>query len=125
MASSGTAAQQHDAAGLEQRDAIAHALHLIEQVRGQQHGDALVLELLDQVEELERRLRIEAGGRLVENGDLGALHHDLGKPEPLAHAAREGRDTLVGDVGEPHALERARRCAAVRSAAGKPISRAV
>ena len=36
----------------------------------------------------------------------GALHEDLGEAEPLPHAAREGLDALLGDVGEPDALER-------------------
>ena len=55
-----------------------------------------------------RGLRIEAGGRLVEDRDLRVLHQDLGEPEPLAHAAREGRDALVDDVGEPDMRERSR-----------------
>ena len=117
-------AHQHDAAALEQRDAVADALHLIEQMRRQQHRDALVLEALDHLQELEGRLRIETGGRLVENGDLGLLHQDFGKPEPLAHAARKRRDPLVGDVGEPHARER-RGDAAAPAPAGMPIRRAV
>src|SRR5262249_48223724 len=51
-------------------------------------------------------MRIETRGWLVENGDLRALHYDLGKPEPLAHATREGADRLVGEFREPGALER-------------------
>ena len=57
------------------------------------------------------RLRVEARGRLVEDRDLGVLHQDLGEAEPLAHAAREGRHALFGDVGEPHARERVRDAA--------------
>ena len=93
-------------AGLEQRHAIAHALHLVEQVRGQEHGHAFALERLDELEEFDRRGGIEAGCRLIEDRDLGLLHHDLGKAEPLAHAARKRADPLVGNVIEAYARER-------------------
>jgi hypothetical protein len=73
-------------------------LHPFEQVRGQQYTHAAVLEIADDVEQLDGRLRIEAGGRLVEDGDLRLFHQDFGKPEPLAHAAREGGDALVSHV---------------------------
>ena len=53
-----------------------------------------------------RRLRIEPGGRLVENRNLGLLDDDLGKAEPLAHAARECRDPLVRDIEQPHPRQR-------------------
>ena len=36
----------------------------------------------------------------------GLLHQDLGEPQALAHAAREGGDALVGHLVELHALER-------------------
>ena len=53
-----------------------------------------------------RGLRVETRRRLVEDRDLRVLHQDFGKPEPLAHAAREGRDALVRHVGEPDMRER-------------------
>ena len=99
-------AHQGDLAVVEQRDAVANALHAIEQVRGQQHRDARLLEAADHLQQLEGGVRIEARGRLVEDRHLGLLHHDLGDAEPLAHAARVGRDALVGDVGELHAPQR-------------------
>src|SRR5229473_8439545 len=73
---------------------------------GDQYRDALALEFADHIEKLVSRLRIEPGGRLVQNGDLGMLHDKLGKTEPLAHAARERRHRLVRHIGEPHACER-------------------
>ncbi len=51
-------------------------------------------------------MRIEARCRLVEDGDLRALHQDFGKSEPLAHAAREGADAMLGKLGESDAIER-------------------
>ena len=64
-----------------------------------------MLQLLDEAEEIDRGLRIEAGRGFVKNGDLRALHDDLGKAEPLAHTARERAHTLVGNVSKLHALK--------------------
>ncbi len=50
---------ERDVALTEQGDAIANALHPLEQVRGQQNADALVLEITDDIEQLGGRLRIE------------------------------------------------------------------
>src|ERR1700735_1815084 len=50
-------------------------------------------------------MRIEPRSRLIENGDLRALHQDFGKPEPLPHAAREGAHALVREFGKPDAIE--------------------
>ena len=102
----GHRAHQRDLAGAEQRDAVAHALHPLEQMRGQQHRHALGLEAADDAEQLGGGLRIEARRRLVEDRDLRALHQDFGKPEPLPHAAREGADALVGNIGKTDPLER-------------------
>ena len=67
-----------------------------------------MLEIADDLEQFHRRLRVETGGRLVENGDLRLLHQDLGKPQPLAHAAGEGGDALLGHLRQPDMLERRR-----------------
>ena len=66
----------------------------------------MVLEIADDLEQLQGRLRIETRGGLVEDGDLGFLHQDFGEPQPLAHAAREGGDALVRHLGEADMLER-------------------
>ena len=49
----------------------------------------------------------------------------LGKAEPLAHAAREGGDALVRDIGEPHPRERVGDAPCVARRAERPISLAV
>ena len=97
---------EHDIALAEQRDPVAHALHAVEQMRRQQHRDVAMLEIADDLQQLQRRLRIEAGGRLVQDRDLGVLHQDFGEPEPLAHAAREGVDRLVGNLLQADMVER-------------------
>src|ERR1700730_13281740 len=97
---------QRDLAAAEQGDAVAHALHPLEQMRGQQHRHALGLEVPDDAEKLRGGVRIEARGRLVEDGDLRAFHQNLGEAETLPHAAREGGDALVGKFAEPDPLDR-------------------
>src|SRR5262245_46297773 len=79
-------AKQRDFALVEQRNAIANALHPIEQVRGQKHRHAAGLQVANDLQQLGGCLRIEARRRLVEAGDLRLLHQDLGEPETLAHA---------------------------------------
>src|SRR5580700_9623277 len=97
---------QRNLAAAEQGDAVAHALHALEQMRGQQHRHTLGLEVSDDAEELRGGVRIEARGRLVEDGDLRAFHQDFGKAETLPHAAGEGGDTLVGKFAKPDLLDR-------------------
>src|SRR5580704_15830803 len=97
---------QRNLAAAEQSDAVAHTLHPLEQMRGQQHRHALGLEVSDDAEELRGGVRIEARGRLVEDSDLRALHQNLGKAETLPHAARKGGDALIGKFGKPDLLDR-------------------
>src|SRR6266568_1513439 len=97
----GDRAGQHDTAAVEQRDPVAHALHLIEMVRRQENRGPVRLEPADHVEEFLRRMRIERGRRLVEDRDARALHQDLGEPEALAHALRECPDPRRSDIAEP------------------------
>ncbi len=99
-------AHQGDAALVEERHPVANALHPIEQMGGQQHRHAHPLQPADHLQELESGMRVEARGRLVEDGDLGLLHHDLGDAQTLAHAARVGRNPSVDHVGQLHALHR-------------------
>src|SRR5580700_409640 len=87
---------QRDLAAAEQSNAVAHALYPLQEMRGQQHRHALGLEVPDDAEQLRGGVRIEARGRLVEDGDLRAFHQNFGKAETLPHAAGEGGDTLVG-----------------------------
>src|SRR5665647_1277977 len=50
---------QHNAAAIEQRDAVAHALHPVEQMRRQQDADAGGFQRPDQIQEFDAALRIE------------------------------------------------------------------
>ena len=68
---------KHDAALIEQRDAVANALHALKHVRRQQHARILVPEVANDFEQLERRLRIKARSWLIEESDLRIFHQNL------------------------------------------------
>ena len=102
----GDGAHEHDVAVIEQRDAVADALDPLEQMRRQQDAHPAVLEIANDREQFDGRLRIETGGRLIEDRDLRLLHEDFGKCEPLPHAARECLHAVVGNVGKPDVSKR-------------------
>ncbi len=58
-------------------DAVAHALHLRQHVRGEEHGLAGVADLVQQVVELVLDERVEARGGLVQDQQLGPVHERL------------------------------------------------
>src|SRR5215475_9082467 len=57
-------ADERDLALIEQRHAIANALHPLEQVRGQQHAHTTLFEVADDLEQLDGGLRVETRRRL-------------------------------------------------------------
>ncbi len=102
-----------DAAAIDDRDAVAERFGLVEIVRRQQHRVAVVLHPRDLAVQLAARLRIETGGRLVEEDELGLVDEGQRQREPLPLAARQRVERRVGLVGEGEALEqrgRRRRC---------------
>ena len=79
-----------DLAEVDDRRQVARLLDLVEQVRGEQHGAALVDQLADQAAELEDAGRVEPVHRLVEDQQLGVGEQAAGDAEALAHAERVG-----------------------------------
>ena len=73
--------------------AVAELFRLVHVVRREHDRPALALEDRDQVPELPARLRIETGGRLVEEEQLGPADERAGEGEPLFLAAGEIRNT--------------------------------
>ena len=63
--------------------AIAEPLGFFDVVRGEQDGFLALLELLDDVVDFAAHLRVEAGGRLVEENDLGIVHQRHGQRQAL------------------------------------------
>jgi len=76
---------------VEDRDPVGQLFGLVQVLRGEQHGRALVGELLDGVPHLDPGLRVETGGRLVEEHHRRVAHEAHGDVEPAPHTARVGR----------------------------------
>ena len=101
----GEGAVLDDRALVQDRDPVGELLGLVEVLGGQQHGRAALGELLHRLPHLDARLRVEPGGRLVEEDDrrvADQAHRDV---ESAAHAARVRRRPAVAGIGEREAGE--------------------
>ena len=76
------ALRDEPAAG-DDRDPVAHLLHLAEQVARHEHGAALGAERADEVAELLDARGVEAVRRLVEDQQRGVLQQRRRETEPL------------------------------------------
>ena len=86
-------------------DVVGEAVGLFEVLRREQHRGAFGDELLDDPPEVGAALRVETGGRLVEEEHLGPVHERGREVEPAPHAAAVGAHGAGGGVGEIEALE--------------------
>ena len=89
----------------DHRDPIGEAFGLLHQVGDEDDGDAAVADRLDEVPGVATRLRVEAGGQLVEDRDPRLADERERDREPLLLAAGQ---VAVGGV------------ALVREARGRP-----
>ena len=95
-----------DLAGVDDPDPVGERVGLLEVLRGQEDGHALVAgEPRDLVPERGAALHVEAGGGLVEEEDAGLVDQRQREVEPPAHAAGVAADLAVGRLGEPDALD--------------------
>ena len=81
------------------------ALGLVHVVRGDQEGQALAGELVDLLPEIAARLRIDAGGRLVEQQQLRLVNHAGRQGQALFPAAGKLAGKLVPPLGQAEPLE--------------------
>ena len=63
-------------------------------------------ELANQLAGLDALLRVEAGGRLVEDEDVGVVDDGLGEPDALPIALGQLGAVAGGHVGHPRLLHR-------------------
>ena len=98
-------AGQHELAGVDHHDVVAHRLHVVEQVGGQHDRDAERRQAGDEGEHLLPADRVEARGRLVEQHQLGIGHERLGQLRALAHAGREALDRAEPGLVETDEVE--------------------
>ena len=95
----------HERTLVQNADAIADLLHLPEQMRAEQDGDAALFEIENQIANLARAGRIDAGGRFIEHQQPRLLHERLREPDALEHSFRIAADAPVRRVFEPDELQ--------------------
>ena len=95
-----------DLAVVDDADAVGEDVGLLEVLRGEEHGHAVVGgEARDLLPQRRAALDVEAGRRLVEEQDPRVVDEREREVEPPLHAARVAADAAVGGVAEPDALE--------------------
>jgi hypothetical protein len=94
-----------DAPVVDDRDLVADLLHLVEQVRGEEHRPPLGDEPPNHGPELVDPGRIESVRRLVEDQKLRVGEQAAGDPESLAHPERVALHALVRSLREPRARQ--------------------
>ena len=94
-----------DAAAVHDHEPVAELLGLVHVVRREHEGHALALQPVEALPQEVARLRVEAGGGLVEQQQLGLVDERARDREPALHAARQRVDEVVAPVGELHELE--------------------
>ena len=97
-----------DAAVIDEHDAIAEPLRFLHVVRAVENGRAGRGLFAHGGEDALARLRIDADRRLVEQEHARCMQEGAGEIEAPLHAAGEGRDDVVGALGETGDVERAR-----------------
>ena len=105
--------------------AVAQPLGLFHVVRGQHDRAARASKAQHQLPQLAARLRIQPGGRLVEEQDVGLAHQRARDRQPLPLAARQLADPRVALLRQLDVGQQRRRPAAPagRSCGTGPASR--
>ena len=112
-----------DRAVVDDRDPVAELVGLLHVVRGEEDRLPVVVQLAEDLPQGDAALRVEAGGRLVEEQDRRAVHDRPGHHEALGHAARERHHRGAGAVGEAELLEQSRSASALAASAVMPKKR--
>jgi hypothetical protein len=93
----------HDAAALEDRHCVAHALDVGQDVRGEEHGRAST-QRRDHLQHLTAAYRVERARRLVEHEQARRIDQRLRDAKPLLHPSGEPADARR-DRGETRHLQ--------------------
>ncbi len=101
-------------------DLVGEPVGLVEVLRGQEHGRALLDQTLDDLPQAQATAGVEPGRGLVEEQDGRLGDQGSGEVEAPAHAARVGLDRAVGGFVELEAVEQL-----VAARLGLPPTRAV
>ncbi len=106
--------------------AVAHRLHLGQQMARDEHGRAAVGQPAQELPHLPHAGRVEAVRRLVEHQELGFAQQRQADPQALTHPLAVRLHALVGGVREPHlreALVDARRAGGGCPRRARPLAR--
>ena len=95
----------HDQAVVDDRDPIAELVGLLEVLGGEEDRRPLAVDPAQLLPDRQPAGRVEPGGRLVEEQDVGLVHQRRGEVEPPLHAAGVALDHAVGGVLELDQLE--------------------
>ena len=87
-------------------DVIGEPFGLEQEVGAHEHGAAVVRHLADEREHRAGRLGVEAGGRLVEQEQVGFVERRAGEREARLHAGRVAADALPERVDDREAGRR-------------------
>jgi hypothetical protein len=93
---------------------VGQRLGLLHEVRGEQHGDAVATQRVDQLPHQPAALRVQARGGLVEEHQLRPADQRARQREPLLLPTRQplvgrsGAAAQTQDVDEPRRVERVR-----------------
>jgi hypothetical protein len=88
-----------DAAVVHDREAVAQALGLFHEVRGEHERLAFLRQAAQPLPDQVARLRVEAGGRLVHENELRVVHQRARQRQAALHAAGERADLGVAAPG--------------------------
>ena len=113
------AAVGDDPAAVDDRDIVGELLGLVHEVGGEHDGDAVGAQVADQIPGGVAGLRVEAGGRLVQEDELRAADHGHREREALLLAAGEPA------VGRAAAAARPRRSISASTSSGWACSLAM
>ncbi len=80
----------------------------VQVVQDADHGEAVGVQLFEQLEQAQLMRHIEARCRFVEEQDAGVLHERLGQHDHLLLAARELGEAALGKLGYAELAERRR-----------------
>src|SRR5208337_1569847 len=98
-------AERYQVAFVQDGEAVA-AFGLFHQVGGDDHGNALLIaEDLEILPKVAPRAGIEAGGRLVEQQNLGMMEQSFGKFDAPLHSSGKCFYAIGGAVEQSHAGE--------------------
>jgi len=96
------------AAVVDDDQRVAQALGFVHEMGGQNQRLASRLELFEAFPDQVAGLRVEAGGRLVEEDDVGVVDHRPGQRQPTLHAAGQRRQAGVSLARQAGKVEQLR-----------------